>query len=317
IERKSIRKSTAVKSAATAQRLKERCAQLGKRRNRLKRHLAADSWKPTQEELLAEAKITEQENIKSLEKYQKMELEKKKCRVVKKVFTGPIIRYYSLSMPIIEDVTVDVESKDVSNVEVVKAEDVEGSGCWDTAQSMDVSECSAPEASTVKDEVEVSTSVVEVSDIKMETDVNTCSGGIAPTEARCERTFITFSDENTFRQVFPVRKPPEVPVPKICPFTRQVAKYFDPVTECAYSNVHTFKILREAYYTQMEAKAARATAATPAASSGNGGGLEVVDEAQLAQWLAWRQRVKEARQLQTRIRIDATTLQHQLPHLKT
>lgn len=60
-ERKSIRKSTAVKSAATAQRLKERNA-VGKRRKI--RHY--DNWKPTQEELLEEAKITEAENLKSL-----------------------------------------------------------------------------------------------------------------------------------------------------------------------------------------------------------------------------------------------------------
>ena len=63
LERKSIRRSTAVKSAATAQRIKERTIQSGKRR-KVKR--SSDAWKPTQEELLEEAKITEQENIKSL-----------------------------------------------------------------------------------------------------------------------------------------------------------------------------------------------------------------------------------------------------------
>lgn len=62
LERKSIRKSTAVKSAATAQRIKERTAQ-GKRRKIVR---SEDVWKPTQEELLEEAKITEEENLKSL-----------------------------------------------------------------------------------------------------------------------------------------------------------------------------------------------------------------------------------------------------------
>lgn len=101
LERKSIRRSTAAKSAATMQRLKTRIEIQKKRK--MKRPQQQDVWKPTQEELLEEAKITEEENLKSLEKYQKLELEKKKTRIVKKVFTGPIIRYHSVTMPLIED----------------------------------------------------------------------------------------------------------------------------------------------------------------------------------------------------------------------
>lgn len=103
LERKSIRRSTAAKSAATMQRLKNRI-EIQKRR-KMKRIPQQEVWKPTQEELLEEAKITEEENLKSLEKYQKLELEKKKTRIVKKVFTGPVIRYQSLTMPIIKDIT--------------------------------------------------------------------------------------------------------------------------------------------------------------------------------------------------------------------
>lgn len=62
IERKSIRKSTAAKSAATAQRVKVRNLEQKKKVKRPKE----DEWVPTQEELLEEAKITELENIKSL-----------------------------------------------------------------------------------------------------------------------------------------------------------------------------------------------------------------------------------------------------------
>jgi vacuolar protein sorting-associated protein 72 len=66
LERKSIRRSTAAKSAATLQRLKERTEEGRRRKGRRAR--AQDEWRPTQEELLEEAKITEQENLKSLGK---------------------------------------------------------------------------------------------------------------------------------------------------------------------------------------------------------------------------------------------------------
>lgn len=61
-ERKSTRLSTAVKSAETAQRVRERA--LEGKRNR--KNMGEPVYKPTQEELLEEAKLTEQENLKSL-----------------------------------------------------------------------------------------------------------------------------------------------------------------------------------------------------------------------------------------------------------
>lgn len=60
-ERKSIRKSTAAKSAETAYRIKVRGME---QRKRAKKNI--DDWMPTQEELLEEAKLTEIENLKSL-----------------------------------------------------------------------------------------------------------------------------------------------------------------------------------------------------------------------------------------------------------
>lgn len=65
IERKSIRKSTAAKSAETALRVKVRNLEQKKKVKRPKE----DEWVPTQEELLEEAKITEQENLASLGDY--------------------------------------------------------------------------------------------------------------------------------------------------------------------------------------------------------------------------------------------------------
>lgn len=62
VERKSIRKSTAAKSAATALRVKVRNLEQKKKVKKPKE----EEWVPTQEELLEEAKITEQENLASL-----------------------------------------------------------------------------------------------------------------------------------------------------------------------------------------------------------------------------------------------------------
>ncbi|XP_037944676.1 vacuolar protein sorting-associated protein 72 homolog [Teleopsis dalmanni] len=93
--RKSIRASTAIKTQATKIRLKE----LDDARKRKKKKIRVEEHMPTQEELLEEAKITEEENIKSLERYQQMELEKKKARPTKRAFQGPVIRYHSMLMP--------------------------------------------------------------------------------------------------------------------------------------------------------------------------------------------------------------------------
>lgn len=43
------------------------------------------------------------------ENYYKLELEKKKSRISKQVYKGPIIRYHSVTMPLIEDITPDLE----------------------------------------------------------------------------------------------------------------------------------------------------------------------------------------------------------------
>jgi len=70
----SLRKSTALKSAATEHRIKERTEAAKKKPKSFK----SDDWIPTQEELLEEALITEEENLASLEKFKQMEIEKKK-----------------------------------------------------------------------------------------------------------------------------------------------------------------------------------------------------------------------------------------------
>lgn len=99
--KKLLRKSTAAKSAATLQKLKARHEAEKNKPKTIK----TDDYIPTQEELLEEATITEKENLKSLEKFRRMELEKKKVRPTKNSqFIGPIIRYHSMSMPVVEEI---------------------------------------------------------------------------------------------------------------------------------------------------------------------------------------------------------------------
>uniref|UniRef100_A0A1B6M5H0 Vacuolar protein sorting-associated protein 72 homolog n=2 Tax=Graphocephala atropunctata TaxID=36148 RepID=A0A1B6M5H0_9HEMI len=208
-ERKSTRHSTAVKSAETAQRVRDRA--LERRKNR--RSAGEPVYKPTQEELLEEAKLTELENLKSLEKYQKLELERKKCRTVKKVYTGPTVRHHSISMPLLGD------------------------------------------------------------------DGHTVEG-------RYERTFVTFSDEETMASVLPPSEPPKHPRRQFCPITRLPARFLDPVTQLPYCNVVAFRVLREAYYQQLEAR-------------GDRGSVDV------AAWLAHRQTSKTSQN----IKMDPSMIQ--------
>eukprot|EP00112_Aurelia_sp_Birch-Aquarium-sp1_P007553 Seg1823.7 transcript_id=Seg1823.7/GoldUCD/mRNA.D3Y31 product="Vacuolar protein sorting-associated protein 72" protein_id=Seg1823.7/GoldUCD/D3Y31 len=70
----------------------------------------------TQEELLAEAKITAEKNLASLAAFLKLEAEKKKTKLHKKKHNGPVIRFHSVTMPVIdEDQEENVSQGTVSN----------------------------------------------------------------------------------------------------------------------------------------------------------------------------------------------------------
>ncbi|CAN7994096.1 unnamed protein product, partial [Ixodes hexagonus] len=181
VERKSVRRSTQAKSREAELRRQEQEEQ---RRQRYTRKPDSEPYyHPTQEQLLEEAKITEQENLRSLESYQRLELEKKKAKIVKNAHRGPTIRYHSISMPLIEEVEAPSE-------------------------------------------------------------------GPSP---RCSRNFITFPDDATLRDNFPNAKP-KAASRSVCPITRLPARYFDPVTLIPYANLQAFRVLREAYYAQLEQK---------------------------------------------------------------
>ena len=115
-----------------------------------------------------------------------MELEKKKKVTAKVNIKGPIIRYHSVTMPLVKS---DNESDHIND----------------------------------------------------DDDENQNLNG----PLRQSRNFISFTDENTFRQNFPKNKALPYNQPKTCVITGLSAKYFDPLTQCGYHSLSAFKALRE------------------------------------------------------------------------
>lgn len=109
--RKSVRQSTSEHTRKTNLRLQER--QDAPRRRR-----GAHRDRPlTQDELLAEAKITEEINIRSLENYERLEADKKKHVHKKRRFDGPTIRYHSVLMPLVSHSLLKEENVDVEGLD--------------------------------------------------------------------------------------------------------------------------------------------------------------------------------------------------------
>lgn len=220
--RKSLRESTTLKAQETQIRLK---ARLEAEKSKVK-VAKVEEYIPTQEELIEEAKETEKENLKSLEKFRRMELEKKKVRPTKVSFLGPVIRYHSTTMPLVEEVV----ERNPKNEELRR------------------SERKAQEKKIL-------------------------------VTNKCERTFVTFIDDIDDKVFSSIFKPKGVRrrfKPQFCPITHLPARYFDPITQLPYRNLQAFKIIREAYYQQLEER-------------GNS------DNPQVVRWLEWRKKVKDYR----------------------
>ncbi|GIY26384.1 vacuolar protein sorting-associated protein 72 homolog [Caerostris darwini] len=206
IERKRMRESTTQKSLE----VRQRTLAANSKQDQNKRK-SVEKYSMTQEELLEEAKITELKNLKSLEMFQRLELEKKKTKLIKRSVTGPMIRYHSVAMPVFEDVENENDCQEEGKI-----------------------------------------------------------------IGKCTRNFVTYPDENTMQEFFNFEKPK--PVNKsTCIVTRLPARYFDPLTKQPSANLTAFRIIREAYYTQLEKK---------------------VDPRlpNVAKWLEWRKQVRAAKQ---------------------
>jgi vacuolar protein sorting-associated protein 72 len=217
-----FRQSTRLKAVLAEQRQQE----VEQQRQMIKKKTKIEYYQLSQEELLEEARLTEEENIKSLESYQRLELERKKARIVKHTYKGPIIRYHSMSMPLIEELPDD----------------------W--------------EGLCVEQDGEELVEKIDKSSVR--------------SNERCSRNFITFTDEATFKDYF-VKVKPKVPQRNFCPITRLPARYYDPVTQMAFANLQAFKVLRDAYYQQLEQKGDR-------------------KQPEVAAWIEWRKQWRAQRQ---------------------
>ena len=115
-------------------------------------------------------------------------------------------------------------------------------------------------------------------DVKMEVGEDECKEREDTNKKRKQnqsRTFISFSDDATLKENFP-KCNRRLPATKICPVTRLPAKYFDPVTELPYANLQAFKIIREAYYQQLETRGDKT-------------------DPEISSWLSWREKNKPAK----------------------
>lgn len=246
------RRSTLAKSAETQRRQRENDEL---RRRRKQRVPVEPRQLMTQQQRLEEAKITEQENLNSLEKYLLMETEKRKARPAKKLNTGPMIRYRS-----------------VTERESVPPKVTSGSFCSSLAFD-DIKIEFADDLDSLGDKNDAGQTSPLV------TDTDPASVGPqsddTPASTLCERTYISFSDPSMLSQYFPQRKP-VVKARSTCPITRLPARYFDPITRLPYANVQAIKVLREAYYQQLELKGNRSVP-------------------EVAKWLDWRKEQKERR----------------------
>ena len=99
-EQRTFRRSTQEVSAEHKKRLRE---EERKRRRHTPRTRRATQRRMTQSEMLEEAKWTELENKASLEAFTRLEEEKRQVKEKKKVIKGPIIRFHSVTMPMITE----------------------------------------------------------------------------------------------------------------------------------------------------------------------------------------------------------------------
>ncbi|XP_032010582.1 vacuolar protein sorting-associated protein 72 homolog [Hylobates moloch] len=111
--RKSMRQSTAEHTRQTFLRVQERQGQSRRRKGpHCERPL-------TQEELLREAKITEELNLRSLETYERLEADKKKQVHKKRKCPGPIITYHSVTVPLVGEPGPKEENVDIEGLDPV------------------------------------------------------------------------------------------------------------------------------------------------------------------------------------------------------
>lgn len=120
-EQRMFRRSTQAVSEEHRKRLKEEAKR--RRYSMPKKH--RPQKKMTQQEMLEEAKWTEMENLASLEAFTRLEEEKRQVKEKKKVIKGPVIRFHSVSMPMISEPESSQDPSSCSTIGTESATPVE------------------------------------------------------------------------------------------------------------------------------------------------------------------------------------------------
>uniref|UniRef100_A0A6I8PR12 Vacuolar protein sorting-associated protein 72 homolog n=1 Tax=Ornithorhynchus anatinus TaxID=9258 RepID=A0A6I8PR12_ORNAN len=249
--RKSMRQSTAEHTRQTFLRVQERQGQSRRRKGpHCERPL-------TQEELLREAKDTEELNLRSLETYERLEADKKKQVHKKRRCPGPVISFHSLTVPLLADPGAREENVDVEGYvgSLLPAPHTQTATrpfpLLPLPQPLPVriSRATSPRPPSPRGRVSPTGPSGRLSPSPSPRPPLRLDPAPAPpaTPALCSRTLVTFSDDETFGSWFPRGRPPRVPVREVCPVTHRPARYRDPVTDIPYATARAFKIIREAY----------------------------------------------------------------------
>lgn len=242
-----------------------------KRKRRKVTHRDKDR-RMTQEELLEEAKWTEIENLASLEAYTRMVEERKKVKLKKKLWTGPMVRYLSLTMPVVTEVecggdgSVDTHDPSFYNGENAgqeeKEQQLEDTRLKSSILSLDVP---IPMDTDAGEETGGATgdSGDKCADSALDATLPLSQSGRQslstqqPVIQKQSRNFLIFMDTNNFpSEYFPSVKPMK-PKRRLCPVTQLPAKYIDPLTRTPYATPFAFKVIRTRYVNAAEQKCER------------------------------------------------------------
>lgn len=184
--------------------------------------------KLTQRELLEEAKQTERENLASLEAYSRLEAEKRKTEKKKVVYSGPVIRFHSCTMPLVTEINKGSHISPIHNVTQLTTS---GTSSQSTSSDRDLA---PPSVDSKEHKVAMAT---------VDPVVNETGGDGSSTEESATsnkdtanqrdvycRNFLIFTDTNNFPSAYFPTDKPRYPKKRFCPFTGLPAKYVDPLT---------------------------------------------------------------------------------------
>lgn len=211
----------------------------------------------THEEMLEEAKWTELENLASLEAYTRTLAEKKKVKTKKVAFHGPVVRYLSVAMPLVQE-------DDSAKVEEGGA--VRGGMEREGKEGVSLTELGAPSQDSAIRPSEGGSVALETTETNAAGDHGKDTVADAmPTSPKPHplppqkqsRSFMIFTDTNNFPSAYFPKTKPARPRRKLCPVTGLPAKYVDPLTRTPYATPFAFKVIRMRYVSEAEEKCER------------------------------------------------------------